>query len=137
MSPKINLLQNVVKQHVLEERQSAKYYAIIVDSTPDSSHDEQTIRANNHFALPCPPVITICYCGTVSEIAQMVTETSENHAIPLAEGYDNPANMSGKYNSAQAIIKEQFPTAIFSHCGCHTITLCGNDAAESHSNNQE
>ena len=33
---------DLVKQHVLEERKSAKYYAIIVDSTPDSYHAEQT-----------------------------------------------------------------------------------------------
>ena len=38
--------------------------------------------------------------------------------------------MSGKYNGAQTIIQEQCPTAIFSPCGCHTLNLCGNDAAE-------
>ena len=38
--------------------------------------------------------------------------------------------MSSKYNGAPAIIKEQNPTAIFSLCGCHTLNLCGNDAAE-------
>ena len=42
----------------------------------------------------------------------------------------NGANMSGKYNGSQEIIKEQFPTAMFSPCGYHTINLCGNDAAE-------
>ena len=44
-----------------------------------------------------------------SEIAQMITETLESHAIALADcraqGYDNAASMSGKYNGAQVIIK--------------------------------
>ena len=39
----------------------------------------------------------------------MITETLESHAISLADcsaqGYDNAASMSGKYNRAQAIIK--------------------------------
>ena len=64
----------------------------------------------------------------------MITKTFERHAIPIADcraqGYYNAANMSGKYNGAQAIIQEQFPTAIFSPCGCHSLDLCGNDAAE-------
>ncbi|XP_013777812.1 zinc finger MYM-type protein 1-like, partial [Limulus polyphemus] len=34
---------NLVKQHILLERQSAKYFAVIVDATPDSSHIKQTI----------------------------------------------------------------------------------------------
>ena len=64
----------------------------------------------------------------------MITETLESHVIPLADcsaqGYDNAVSTSSKYNGAQTIIKEQYPTAIFSPCGCHKLNLCGNDAAE-------
>ena len=55
----------------------------------------------------------------------MITETFEGHAIPLADcraqGHDNVASMSGKYNGAQATIKEQYPNAMFSPRGCHTL----------------
>ena len=69
-----------------------------------------------------------------SEIALMITETFESHAIPHADceaqSHDNVASMSGKYNCAQAIIEKQFSTAIFFRCSCHTHNLCSNDAAE-------
>ena len=75
-----------------------------------------------------------CSYKTGSEIAQLITESFEGHYIPLADcrspGYDGTASIHGKYNGAQAIIKEQYPTAIFSPCGCHTCNRCGNDAAE-------
>ena len=38
----IAVCSDLVKHHVLGERQSVKYYAIIVDSIPNSSHAEQT-----------------------------------------------------------------------------------------------
>ena len=64
----------------------------------------------------------------------MITETLENHSIPLSDckvqGYNNAASMSDKYNGALAIIKKQYPTAIFSPSGCYTFNLCSNDAAE-------
>ena len=47
---------DLVKQHNLGERQSVKYYAIIIDFIPDLSHVEQTTF---HFALPCSAQITI------------------------------------------------------------------------------
>ena len=41
----------------------------------------------------------------------MIIKTMESHGIPLAEcreqGYDNAASISGKYDGAQTIIKEQ------------------------------
>ena len=71
---------------------------------------------------------------TGSEISHMITDASESHAIALADCRAQvlsiTASMSGKYNGAQAIIYEQYPTDIFSPCGCNTHNLCGNDAAE-------
>ena len=115
---------------------SAKYYAIIVDSIQNSSHVEQTtfllrylVRHESRLEIVERFLKFVdCSDKTGSEIAQMIT------AIPLADiraqGHDNAASISGKYNCAQATIKEQNPTAIFSPCGCHTLNLCGNDAAE-------
>ena len=75
-----------------------------------------------------------CSDKTGSKIAQIITETLKSHAIPHADsrpqGSDNAASISGKYNGAQAIINEQYPTAIFFPCGCHTLNLCVNDADE-------
>ena len=131
----------LVKQHILGERQFAKYYAIIIDSTPDSSHVEQTtfllrylVRHESRFEFMERFLKFVDFNDKIgSKIAQMITETLESHAIPLvdcrAQGYDNAANMSGKYNGAQPI-KERCPTAIFSPCGCHTLNLCDSDAAE-------
>ena len=67
----------------------------------------------------------------------MIIETLESHVISLADcraqGYNKTTSMSGKYNNAQAIINEQYPTvptAIFSPCGCPALDLYGNEAAE-------
>ena len=38
----ISECSNLVKQHILLERRSSKYFTVIVDATPDSSHIEQT-----------------------------------------------------------------------------------------------
>ena len=64
----------------------------------------------------------------------MITETLESRAIPLAgckaQGCDSGASISGQYNVTQAIIKKQFHAVIFSPCDCHTLDLCGNNAAK-------
>ena len=85
------------------EKQFAKYYAIIVDSTPDSSHVKQTtfllrypVRHESRFEIVERFLKFIdCSDKTGSKIAQMIAETLENHAIPLADcrtqGYDNAA----------------------------------------------
>ena len=131
-----NVSQNVfiaesfglVKQQVLGERKFARCYAIIVDYTPDLSHGEQTkfllrylFSHESRFEIMERFLKSIDCCdNTGPEIAQIITETLESHAIPLADyrsqGYENAAIMAGKYNGAQAIIKEQYPTAIFSPC---------------------
>lgn len=37
--------------------------------------------------------------------------------------FDGAANMSGAYNGAQALIREQQPLALYVHCGAHCVNL--------------
>ena len=122
-------------------KESSKYKAIIVDSAPDSSHAEQTtfllrylVRHDSRFAIEERFLIFVNRSDKAgSDIAPMTTETLESHSVPLADckaqGYNNEANMSGKWNGAQAIINEQFIAAISNPCRCHKPNLCGIDAA--------
>ena len=51
-----------------------------------------------------------CSSKRGEEIAQLIMDTLEEHAIPLSDcraGYDNAANVAKKYEDAQAKIEEQ------------------------------
>ena len=69
----------------------------MVDATPDSSHIEQTT-----FMLSY--VVKERFLPGM-DIANLILETLKNYGIPIADcrgqGYDNAANMSGKYNGVQ------------------------------------
>ena len=129
---------------ILHEVESAKYYSIIVDATPDSAHVEQTICILRYIHLNADLDIfelherflafVDCNKKTGKDIAQLIIDTLKKHSIPLmncrGQGYDNGSNMSGSYKGAQAIIMKNNPLAIFSLCGCHSLNLCGVHSAE-------
>jgi len=46
------------------------------------------------------------------------------------QGYDVAAAMSGTFNGVQAIILEEYPTAIYIHCVSHSLNLVLNDASK-------
>lgn len=48
----IDLCGSIVLQHILKEREEAKYFALIVDATPDSAHKEQTAFLMRYVHLP-------------------------------------------------------------------------------------
>ena len=113
-----------------------------MDATLDSSHIEQATFLLRYVKLKDVRyevqerflMFTDCSNKCREEIAQLIMDTSEEHAITLSDckvqAYDNAANMAGKYNGTQEKILEQCSMAIFSLCGCHTLNSCGNDAAE-------
>ena len=114
----------------------------MVDATPDSSHTEQTTFILRYVILKdsqyeiVERFLTYADCNnkTGDEISQMVVETFQYNSIPLsdcrAQAYDNGSNMAGKYNGVLAKILQLCPLALFSPCGCHTLNVVGNDAAE-------
>ena len=69
------------------------------------------------------------------DIANLILETLKEYRIPIddcrGQGYDNFANMSGKYNGAQQHISSVNPFCLYCPCGCHSLNLCGVDSASS------
>ena len=132
-----------VRRYVLDERESAKYYSIMVDATPDASQIEQTtfilrylIRENESYMVQERFLSFVdCWQKTGIEIANLILETLKGYGIPISDcrgqGYDNAANMSGKYNGAQKHINAVNPLCLYSPCGCHSLNLLGADSAES------
>ena len=100
----ISVCSNLLKQHILLERRISKYFAVIVDATPDDSHDEKTTFLLKHVNLKDDRyevqelflMFADCSSKREEEIAQLTLDTLEKHANPLrncmAQAYDNAAN---------------------------------------------
>ena len=40
------------------------------------------------------------------------------------QGYDGAGNMAGKYSGTAALIQQQYPLAVYTHCTAHVLNLC-------------
>ena len=140
----IDLCSSFVQTTILDEIRSAKYYAIIVDATPDCSHKEQTTMVVRYVKIVDSSKCSIEERFVLfdnftkksgKEIAARILAILEslnlNFQFCIGQAYDNGANMAGKYKGVQAVLLEQNSNCIFSSCGNHTLNLVGVDCAES------
>lgn len=119
----ISLCGEHVMSVILNEQSNAKYYIIIVDVTPVSTHVEQTIFILRYLHFDDKEkmyeikerflAFVDCNKKTGEDIANLIRETLKNYNIPLidcrGQGYDNGSNMKGEYNEAQSHILNDSP----------------------------
>jgi len=150
----IDICGSIVRDHILKERGEAKYFSLIVDATPDSAHIEQTaflIRyvhrtngdngadesklADSYKVHERLLAFVDCSKKTGEAIYDLIRTTLKQYNIPLSDcrgqGYDNGSNMRGAYKGVQARILEDNNFAVYSACACHSLNLCGEQAASS------
>eukprot|EP00112_Aurelia_sp_Birch-Aquarium-sp1_P011535 Seg2424.4 transcript_id=Seg2424.4/GoldUCD/mRNA.D3Y31 product="Zinc finger MYM-type protein 1" protein_id=Seg2424.4/GoldUCD/D3Y31 len=121
----IGLCAEFFRSCVLDEIDDSKYYSIMVDATPDSSHVEQTTfiiwyLTREHQELSIQErflTFVDCCKKTGVQIAMLILQTLKQFGIPVSDcrgqGYDNAANMSGKYNGAQQHILVENPLCLY------------------------
>ncbi|XP_066978824.1 zinc finger MYM-type protein 1-like [Macrobrachium rosenbergii] len=139
----IDILANAIKEEILRNARAAKYFSIILDSTPDVSHVEQmtviirfvqvdednaVIAVREHFLGYVPLQET-----TGAFMAETILEEFKKMDLCIdnlrGQGYDNGSNMKGKHNGVQKKILQRNPRALFVPCSAHTLNLVVNDAA--------
>ncbi|KAL6480194.1 hypothetical protein MHYP_G00112270 [Metynnis hypsauchen] len=136
----IHLMGERTKEAIISEIKEAKYFSVIVDSTPDLAHVDQLTFifrfVNNggevveHF-LAFEPIEN--HSG--NSLAECVVAMVENLGLDLTncrgQSYDNASNMSGKYNGVQAHLKRINPLICYVPCAAHSLNLVGVNAVDS------
>ena len=135
----IALMGDKTKQVIADEIKQAKYFSVIVDSTPDLAHVDQltfVFRFVNASGKVVERFIGFepIHSHTGLSLAESVISMVRNLGLDLAncrgQSYDNASNMSGKYNGLQAQLKKVNPLIHYTPCAAHSLNLVGINTME-------
>lgn len=132
------VLASKVKATILSSILDAKYFSLIVDSTPNVSHIDQLTLVIRYIKNVKPVERFLGYTPIKSHrsesLAARILSTMESLGLDInmcrGQSYDNASNMSGKYTGVQARIGEINQCAPYVPCAAHSLNLVGNSAAE-------
>ncbi|XP_040197560.1 zinc finger MYM-type protein 1-like [Rana temporaria] len=133
----IRVLANHMKEKIVMDIKSAKYFGIMFDSTPDISHTDQMSEVIRYVNIKNRKVeVKEAFLGffplkgkKASDLSLDILKKLESDGLDImmcrAQGYDNAATMAGIHGGVQSIIREKNKKAIFNGCVDHSLNLCG------------
>lgn len=137
----IEQIGSEVQKIILKMIRDAKYYSIILDCTPDTSHQEQMslvirfvsmdpeVQIEERF-LQFIPVTDSTGQGLSNVLVSTLHDLELSLGDCRGQGYDNGANMKGKEQGVQKRILDINRRAFFTPCSCHNLNLVIGDMAK-------
>lgn len=140
----ISLCGDHVLKTILQERNESIYFGLIVDATPDISHQEQNVlvlryvhrdKDTKNFEVYERFIKFLNFNEkTGADIAAEILSELQILKIPLtdcrAQGYDGGSNMCGKVKGVKSRLLESNKLAFFSPCAAHSLNRVGVNAAK-------
>ena len=62
--------------------------------------------------------------GIARQLLEILENVGINRNFVVGQCYNGAASMSGHNNGVQKHIKDQYPSAIYTHCALHRLNLC-------------
>jgi hypothetical protein len=124
----------------------SKYFSIILDCTPDISHQEQMSIILRCVDFSSSPIQVVEYFleflivddttgkGLFDVIMNELNVLGLDISNLRGQGYDNGSNMKGKHQGVQKRFLDVNPRAFYTPCGCHSLNLVLCDMANCCSN---
>ena len=125
----INLLASAIKSEIVRKIKRAKYFSIILDCTPDASHQEQMSLILRYVDSSSDNIsVEESFLGFLDindTTRQGLYDVLENELKCLdldiddvrGQGYDNGSNMKGKHQGVQRRLLDVNPRSFYSACG--------------------
>uniref|UniRef100_A0A2S2QTP2 Zinc finger MYM-type protein 1 n=1 Tax=Sipha flava TaxID=143950 RepID=A0A2S2QTP2_9HEMI len=138
----INLMGEKVRKNIIADITKTKYFSILFDCTPDTSHKEQMsqiiryIEIKNGKCFIRESFIDFIITkektgqGLTNEIIDKLKSDGLDIKDCRGQGFDNGSNMAGCYNGVQAKISQINEWARFVPCAAHSLNLIGLHASE-------
>ena len=139
----ILLLSSGIKTEIIRRIKQAKYFSVILDCTPDVSHQEQMSLIIRYVDVSSNSVnIEESFLGFLNvndTTGQGLFDVLQNELKNLdldifdvrGQGYDNGSNMKGKHQGVQKKFLDINSRAFYTPCGCHSLNLALCDMANS------
>ena len=134
----IEIFGKKVKDLILEEIKTAKYFSILLDSTPDVSHINQMafivryvkIESNNEVQKKEFFLNFFSLHGkNADEITKSILNELQQNGLDImmcrGQSYDNASTMAGVRTGVKCRIKDINSKAFFIPCGNHSLNLAG------------
>ncbi|CAM5168132.1 unnamed protein product [Eretmochelys imbricata] len=139
----IMLMSDKVRDKIVSLVTLAKYFAVILDCTPDISHQEQMELVVRFVYISDSAQITVKESfiiflevedTTGFGLLQALLDELKRMGLSVmnirGQGYDNGANMRGCISGVQARLLAENPRAFFVPCACHSLNLILCDMAK-------
>ncbi|KAL7139381.1 hypothetical protein ABFS83_09G046600 [Erythranthe nasuta] len=139
----VQMLASELKNNIIKRIKMAKYFSVILDCTPDTSHQEQMSLILRSVNISTTPIKIEEYFidffkiddttgkGIFDVLLNIIKDLGFDIDNVRGQSYDNGANMKGKEQGVQRRLLNINPRAFYIPCGSHSLNLVISDMANS------